>query len=91
MSKKTVKVPFGGKGYKVHYRTENIDLSSTPIGFVTAYSVFVDDETLQKHVGEGFTILYNPSTLVMPQYDVKSSGNIEEVNLKKNYCSADHQ
>jgi hypothetical protein len=80
---KTIKVPFGGKGYKVSYRAETIDLSMTPIEFVTVYSVFIDDPELQKIIGEHFTILHNHLHIIKPVYDIKSSGDMEEANLKK--------
>ncbi|HUC80727.1 MAG TPA: hypothetical protein VMR70_07400 [Flavisolibacter sp.] len=80
---KTIKVPFNGKGRKVQYKVETIDMSMTPVGFLNAYAVFIDDPELQGIIGEHFTILHNPTVSVMPLYEIKVSGNIEEVNLKK--------
>ncbi len=79
----TIKVPFEGKGYVVKYKVETIDMSMTPVPFLNVYSVFIEDEALQKIIGEHFSILHHPTITVMPLYDVKSSGNIAEVNLKK--------
>ncbi len=80
---KKIKVPFGGKGFLVSYKTETIDLSMTPIAFVNVHSVFIEDPELQKIVGDHFTILHNHLHVVKPVYDIKSSGDIDEVNLKK--------
>lgn len=79
----TIKVPYNGKGYKVRYKLETIDLSMTPIPFLNVYSVFVDDPELQPIVGEHFTILHNHTATVMPVYDISTPGNTEEKNLKK--------
>lgn len=80
---KTIKVPFQGKGYKVSYKTEIIDLNIPPVDFLNVYAVFIDDEELQKIVGSHFTILYNQLLNPKPNFDIKSPGNIEEINLKK--------
>jgi hypothetical protein len=80
---KTIKVPFNGKGRKVQYKVETIDMSMTPVGFLNAYAVFIDDPELQPIIGEHFTILHNPAVSVMPLYEIKVSGNIDESNLKK--------
>lgn len=80
---KIVKVPHEGKGYKVQYKLETIDMSMTPIPFLNVYSVFIDDPELQKIVGEHFTILHHPTITLMPQYDIISPGNVDEKNLKK--------
>ena len=80
---KTIKVPFNGKGYKVQYKVETIDMSMTPVSFINAYAVFIDDPELQKIVGEHFTILHNPTVTVMPLYELKVSGDLNESNLKK--------
>lgn len=80
---RTIKVQFGGKGYKVDYRVETIDLSMTPLQFINVYSVFIKDEDLQKIIGNHFTMVHNSLHIVKPAYDVKSSSNSEEVNLKK--------
>lgn len=80
---KTIKVPFQGKGYKVSYKVETIDLSMTPIDFINVYSVFVDAPELQNIVGGHFTILHHQLHITKPVYDVKSPGNVEEINLKK--------
>ena len=80
---KTIKVPFQGKGYKVSYKTEIIDLNIPPVDFLNVYAVFIDDEELQKIVGSHFTILYNQLLNPKPNFDIKSPGNIEETNLKK--------
>ncbi|GAA4747841.1 hypothetical protein [Flavisolibacter ginsenosidimutans] len=80
---KTIKVPFNGKGYKVNYDVETIDMSMTPVGFLNVYSVFVDDAELQKITGAHFTLLHNPSVTVTPLYEIKASGDVNEINLKK--------
>jgi hypothetical protein len=80
---KTIKVPFNGKGYKVNYKVETIDMSMTPVGFLNVYAVFVDDPVLQKILGDHFTILHNHTATVMPLYEIKTPGDIEETNLKK--------
>ena len=80
---KTIKVPFNGKGYKVQYKLETIDMSMTPVPFLNVYSVFVDDTELQKIVGEHFTILHNHSATVVPLFDITTPGDINEKNLKK--------
>jgi hypothetical protein len=80
---KKIKVPFNGKGYVVHYKVETIDTSMTAVPFFNVYSVFIDDPELQKIVGEHFTILHNHTATVMPLYDVSSSGDTNEKNLKK--------
>jgi hypothetical protein len=79
----TIKVPFNGKGYKVNFKLETIDMSMTPVAFLNVYSVFIDDPELQKFVGNHFTILHNHVATVMPVYELKTSGDINEVNLKK--------
>jgi len=79
----TIKVPFNGKGYKVNYSVETINLNLPTVDFINVYSVFVDDPELQKIVGDHFSILYNQLLNPKPFYDVKSSGNVDEVNLKK--------
>lgn len=78
-----VKVPFNGKGYVIHYKVETIDTSMTPVPFFNVYSVFVDDPELQKIIGDHFTILHNHTATVLPLYDIKSPGDIDEKNLKK--------
>lgn len=80
---KTIKVPFDGKGYKVSYKVETIDLSMTPVQSMNVYSVFIDDPELQPIIGDHFTILYNQIQTVKPCYDIRSSGDINEKNLKK--------
>ena len=79
----TIKVPFNGKGRKINYKVETIDMSMTPVGFLNVYTVFIDDPELQGIIGEHFTILHNHTTTVMPLYEIKVSGNIDEMNLKK--------
>ncbi|HYO20852.1 MAG TPA: hypothetical protein VER36_00515 [Flavisolibacter sp.] len=79
----TIKVPFNGKGRKVNYTVETIDMSMTPVGFLNVYAVFIDDPELQAIVGEHFTILHNHTATVMPLYEIKVSGNVDETNLKK--------
>ena len=79
----TVKVPFNGKGYKVRYKVETIDMSMTPVPFLNVYSVFVDDPELQKYTGEHFTVLHNHTATVMPLYEIRVSGDVNESNLKK--------
>jgi hypothetical protein len=78
-----IKVPHEGKGYKVRYKVETIDLFTTPPQFFNVYSVFIDDPELQKIAGDHYTILHNPLQSVMPAYSLTSSGNIRESNLKK--------
>lgn len=78
-----IKVPFNGKGYVVNYKVETIDSSMTPVPFWNVYSVFIEDPELQKIVGEHFTILHNHTASVVPLYDIKVPGNINEQNLKK--------
>jgi hypothetical protein len=80
---KTIKVPFEGKGYKVGYTVETIDVNMVPVEFMNVYSVFVDDPHLQKILGNHFTVLHNPLHNPKPVYSVRSSGDIAEVNLKK--------
>lgn len=80
---KTIKVPFEGKGYKIRYTAEMIDLSMTPVSFLNVYSVFIDDPELQKIIGEHFTILHNHTATVMPLYEIKVAGDVAEANLKK--------
>ena len=78
-----IKVPFNGKGYKVAYTVETINLNLPAVDFINVYSVFIEDADLQKVVGSHFSILYNQLLNPKPFYDVKSSGDIDEVNLKK--------
>lgn len=80
---KKIKVPFNGKGHVVMYKVETIDTSMTPVPFLNVYSVFIDDPELQKIVGEHFTILHNHTATVMPLYDIKIPGDVNEKNLKK--------
>lgn len=80
---KKIKVPFKGKGYAISYKVETIDTSMTPVPFLNVYSVFIDDPELQKIVGEHFTILHNHTATVMPLYDIKVAGDLDEKNLKK--------
>jgi hypothetical protein len=80
---KTIKVPFEGKGYRVSYKVEIIDLNIPPVDFLNVYAVFVDDPELQKIIGDHFTILYNQLLNPKPSFDIKSPGNVEEMNLKK--------
>jgi hypothetical protein len=83
MDMKTVKVPFRGKGRKINYKAEIVDLSMTPVQFLNVYSVFIDDEELQELIGEHFTILHNHSQTLQPCFNIISPGNVEEQNLKK--------
>lgn len=80
---KTINVPFKGKGRKVSYKVEMIDLSMTPLQFVNVYSVFVDDPELQPIVGEHFTILHNQLQIITPAFDTRNPGDPDEANLKK--------
>jgi hypothetical protein len=80
---KTINVPFNGKGRKITYQTEMIDLSQTPLQFVNVYSVFIEDPELKEIVGEHFTILHNQLHLGKPAYDIRNPGDINEANLKK--------
>jgi hypothetical protein len=79
----TVKLPFNGKGREVRYSVETVDLSMTPVQFLNVYSVFIDDPELTNIIGEHFTILHNHMQTVKPCYEIKSSQNLDEVNLKK--------
>jgi hypothetical protein len=79
----TIKIKFAGKGYVVSYKTETIDLSMTQIQFINVHSVFVEDPELNKIIGDHFTILHNHLHIGKPVYDLKSSGDMEEANLKK--------
>ncbi len=76
-------MPYNGKGYKVDYTLETIDMSMTPIPFLNVYAVFINDPELQKIVGEHFTLLHHPTVTIVPLYDIVTPGNIEEKNLKK--------
>jgi hypothetical protein len=80
---RTIKVKFNGKGYKVQYKMEMIDMSMTPIPFLNVYAVFIDDPELQKIAGDHFTILHHTTITVTPLYDIITPGNVEEKNLKK--------
>jgi hypothetical protein len=80
---KTIKVPFNGKGYKVNYKVETINVNLPSLEFINVYSVFIEDPELQKIIGEHYTILYNQLLNPKPFYDVKSSGDVDEVNLKR--------
>ena len=80
---KEIKVKFKGKGYKVNYKVETIDINTPDLQFVNVYSVFIDDEELQKVIGDHFTVIHNNLHVVKPVYEIKSSGDIDEVNLKK--------
>jgi hypothetical protein len=78
---KKISVPYNGKGYSLSYKTETIDLSMTPVGFLNIYSVFIDDPELRKIIGDHFTILHNSTQTIKPCFE--NSSNIEEFNLKK--------
>ncbi|WP_121354255.1 hypothetical protein [Flavisolibacter nicotianae] len=80
---KEIKVPYNGKGHVVRYKVETIDTSMTPVPFLNVYSIFIDDPELTKICGEHFTILHNPTATILPLYDITSSGDTEEKNLKK--------
>ena len=80
---KKIRVPFNGKVYTVFYTVETIDTSMTPVPFFNAYSVFIDEPELQQVIGEHFTILHNHTATVLPVYEIKTSGDIAEKNLKK--------
>ena len=79
----TIKVPYNGKGRRINYKVETIDMSMTPVGFLNVYAVFIDDPEVQAVIGEHFTILHNHTTTVTPLYEIKVPGNIEQTNLKK--------
>jgi hypothetical protein len=79
----TIKVPFNGKGHQLSYQVETIDLNTEGLQFLNVYTVFVEDEPLQKLLGAQFTILHNHLNHPQPAFEIKSSGNIEEKNLKK--------
>lgn len=80
---KQIKIPYKGKGYVVSYTVETIDTSMTAVPFFNVYSVFVEDPELQAVVGEHFSLLHNPSVTIHPVFEVRSAGDIEEKNLKK--------
>ena len=80
---KKIKVPFNGKGREISYTVETIDLSMTPIQFLNVYTVFIEDPELVDIVGSHFSILHNHMQTVKPCYELKSSQNFDEVNLKK--------
>jgi hypothetical protein len=80
---KTISVPYDGKGRKVNYKLEVIDLSMTPVNFMNVYSVFIEDPDLRDIAGEHFTILHNQIQTIKPVFDVNSPGNVAEFNLKK--------
>lgn len=65
------------------YCVETVDVNLDPVQFFNIYTVFVDDEELQKYLGDQFTILHNPLHYPQPAFEVKSSGSVEEKNLKK--------
>jgi len=79
----TIKVPFNGKGHQLSYLAETIDLNTQGLSFLNVYTVFVEDADLQKVLGHQFTILHNPLDHPQPAFEIKSSGSIEEKNLKK--------
>ena len=83
MKKHSIRVPYNGKGHTVSYTVETIDLSMTPVQYLNVYSVFVEDPELQGFIGEHFTILHNHLQTVKPCYELHSSGDVNEVNLKK--------
>lgn len=80
---KEIKVPFGGKGYKVSYTVETIDTSTPGLDFLNLYTVFVNDEEIQKYLGKNFTIIHNHLQYSTPGFEIKSPGSAEENNLKK--------
>jgi len=80
---KEIKVPFEGKGYKVKYKAEIVDINLPSVAFLNVYSVFVNDEELSQIIGDHFTILHHPLHNPKPSYVIKSSGDLAEVNLKK--------
>ena len=43
----TIKVPYGGKGYKVSFQSELIDVNFPGIPYINVYSVFIDDAELE--------------------------------------------
>jgi len=78
-----IRVPYGGKEYKVSYKTEMIHKSFPGVPFVNVYSVFIDNPELKKIAGDHFTILYNQLINPKPSFDINHPGNVEEMNLKK--------
>ena len=80
---KTIRVPYGGKGFKVAYKVETIEISIPGASFINVYSVFIDDPELQKIAGDHFTILHNQLLNPKPSYDIRNPGDVEEMNLKK--------
>ena len=80
---KTIRVPYDGKGYKVSYKTETIDVNFTGVQFITVYSIFIDDPELQKIAGDHFTILHNQLLNPKPGFGINNPGSVEEMNLKK--------
>jgi hypothetical protein len=79
----TIRVPYGGKEYKVSYKTEMIHISFPGVPFINVYSVFIDDPELKKIASDHFTILYNQLINPKPGFDINDPGNVEEMNLKK--------
>lgn len=80
---KTIRVPYGGKGYKVSYKLETIEISIPGASFLNVYSIFIDDPEIQKIAGDHFTILHNQLLNPKPSFDVRNPGDIEEMNLRK--------
>ena len=78
---KKIRVPYNGKGYSVSYKTETIDLSMTPVGFLNVYSVFIDDDELRQIIGDHFTVVHNSTQTIKPCFE--SAANTDEFNLKK--------
>jgi hypothetical protein len=81
MDKKTIKVPYNGKGHRVSYKLETIDLSMTAVGFLNVYNVYIDDPELQEITGDHFTILHNSTQTIKPCFE--NSGNTEDFNIRK--------
>lgn len=78
-----IKVPFNGKGYKLSYSVETIDLNNEALPFVNVYTVVAEDDTIQKILGDRFSILHNPIAHPQPVFEIRSSGSTDEKNLKK--------
>lgn len=82
-SMKNIKVPFNGKGYKIAYDVETIDLNVSTPRYLNVYSVYIEDEDLRRIIGEHFTILHNHIEHSNPAFQLRSADSVDEKNLKK--------
>jgi hypothetical protein len=79
---KTINVPYEGKGHKVSYTVESIDLGIPDLQFVNVYTVFPHDGEVRTIAGDHFTFLHNFVQVATPRF-FSHPGNIPESNLKK--------